>query len=1696
MALLLSLFTLGSWAAKTVYIPSTWVYNSSTQEYTEGGNSDLQWSYNRSKQSDNCIVFWQKGFGTNPKTGSLTFDPDAVLSVAEQCYAKNVTTLGFSCSNMLNKYKLMILVNYTTDWVCYGGGYDFEVSALWIAPSAVSPAGHSLAHEVGHSFHYMCYAEAANYSHTSSSSINTGFHLACGNGQAIWEQTAQWQANQSYPAEMFSQSYPLFGNNANYAFSHEWMRYQSYWFHYYLCEHYNDLTTVAQVWKQPMTGQSNGNATDFCQALMAKKSLSASQFYALYFDYAMKCATFDFTAAASYRDNYIGNFDYYAVQLDTKKYQVAYASAPQSTGFNVIELTVPSSGTTITTKFTALQHGCALADADPGQYNNGNANSLVNANVSNYNSAGTASDRGFRVGYVFLKSDGTRSYYNDNTVHCTGTAEVTENISTTVPANTSRIFLVVTPALTTYVKHAWDDNILNDDQWPYSFELVNTDLKTASVYTEPIPEEPVFTKVLDGRSIANVTLTYNVIIPPSSSEYSGTAVILNTGNAVNALCTAFQLESSNIFGHVIDYTASQGNGTIMSCALNSSGGVQASGKNTNGTFGHWFNSAGTVVNWGNNSVVYTEFDANYANVSIGQYPGLNSNGTTRTIREGLVYKDVNGNTAKAMFVYNVTFKTGAAPTAYLSAIDYTAPADATTPVKEQLTSNGFTQITALPADYSPYFFVLYDHDQDLTMVPKTGVHQESTYMGMWYDADLNPMTSKEPLWTLDAFEQDNTTYQIVTNATIPDYMFQTEYNKAYFYRTHDNGGGGTGWGRTLYAYDSSNSYWTIQNGVYPQNGYLGPWDAAAFADDAETALNKTEATEVGHFDVFTILRGDYVKRFDAWNDATYDSPLDITYVLENPGGERRTTIGWKSTGTNWQGQGNSPAGKVGGYYLECYNGSGVGSSDFYQEISGLPDGYYRFSARGLVRDGGDQGFSIYANSESTKVTSPNLSARFNVIVQVLDGNLRVGAKAESVTKDWIAIDDAKLEYLGLSIPSYNVGTPTSDIADGSYIQDLSTWTLNFTEATSNVEGAVFSILDNSKKASLFKDATKVGDYTLNLSGKTVSVTFSGVTLDTESTYHIDFPAGAVGYAGQVSNEAVSITFHTPVVFDGTYYLYNTYTENYMSRGIQYGTGAIVDDWGLAINVVTNTQGQTMLRYFDSQQYLYASAGWCFGDGNEGGSLKFTMSKTGTNYKFLKANSNEYLAVYYGRIVNDAREGDNLVGTSNVWTLEPTADHVANYTRCADTQAATAATAASISGITTKAALDSYVNTSTDTDDVAITGYKAERYQWYASNANPTVESEYYKETVTGLTPGLYRLSVDAFQRAAWFEDVAAADGARGLIYVYANDAKTQVKSVMEYGSTTAFDASTDYQSGGFYYANREWSGYDALSTGNYQNVVYVYVPADDGQTTGTLTFGINNPNRLGQQDENRGTWCMYQNFRLERVVPSITLSETDGTAPARATHVNVTLNRTISANTWNTVCFPFAMTSAQIKTAFGNNTVVKQLSGATPNDENITLTFQAVDDIAANTPYILKTDAGGTQYTINDIDVTPSKDLTFDEVDGIQFIGNYIYPFTLANDGGTDFYIKDNMFYSSPGATKLKGFRAYFHVPNSSNGNQVKALLSNFDDNATDIRLLDDDCQPTDVYTPSGILIRSRATSLEGLPRGTYITGGKKVQIK
>lgn len=658
---LLTTFCSSLMAQKTVYIPNEWrnPWPSDSLLYKESDpDNKYTWSKSRSVESDNVIVFWDNGYGsTLPSKSASAYrvDEQDLLKKCEDFFDLEINRLGFvdATKSNLSKYKVMVLLNHTTDWVCYGGGYDYQVSALWLGPSACKPVGHSVAHEVGHSFHYMCYAEHSG--HKDSQTDNTGFHLACGNGQCIWEQTAQWQACQSYPELMFDQSINVFRKSHNYAYSHEWHRYQSYWFHYYLCQYYNDITTVAQVWNQPMTGQSQGNGTDFNQALMKLKGLKAVDIFRLYFDYACRLVTWDLDVCEPYRNAYIGDFDYRCVMTDNGGYQVALASCPQGSGFNVIPLQVPAAGTEVTTHLTGLKPGSALADADPGEYLGGDTQWTKSTNRKYNNVSPTY--RGFRMGYVALMTDGTRMYFSQDSVYCTGTDVVTADYTMTMPEGVSKLWLVVTPALKTYVKHKWDEKIDADDMWPYQVKFEGTDIGSrALVYANP---------TIDGRAIDDVKFTYDVTFP-RRNDYSGTSVSV-AGIAAATLGTAFQMQASDIAGKMQSWkSAGPDNNKVMFYAVNNNDGLVSRGSTANG-YGHWFNATGNVCDYGS-GYVYSEFDPASLTFTVGQYPNRCTNGKTYTIRQALRYRKSADEQATAIFVFNITL--GDAVSATLSNIEY------------------------------------------------------------------------------------------------------------------------------------------------------------------------------------------------------------------------------------------------------------------------------------------------------------------------------------------------------------------------------------------------------------------------------------------------------------------------------------------------------------------------------------------------------------------------------------------------------------------------------------------------------------------------------------------------------------------------------------------------------------------------------------------------------------------------------------------------------------------------------------------------------------------------------------------------------------------------------------------------------------------------------------------------------------------
>jgi hypothetical protein len=436
-------------------------------------SEDAKYSFTRYKQSEHFFVFWEAGFGDNPNSenvpSNLRVDIDDLLAKAEQFYNTNIVKTKFSevgkGKSYLDIYKMEIYLVYTTEWLATGSGYDNVIGALWVNPSTCQPVGSVIAHEIGHSFQYQVYCDQIYTKQTGEWDFKTGFRYTyegatCGNG--FWEQTAQWQSFQDYPDEMFyAWTFSEWENNYHRHFEHELMRYGSYWLHVYWAEKYG-LEAIGNIWKKSKYPDD---------AITTYMKLYDNNNYDVLreelFDYAMKIATYDLDTLRIYSLEFVDRYKtvFYS---NNGYYQVAYASCPGATGFNVIPLKVSSKnkGKEISVEFVGLEPGSALASSDPGQTVKEDGQGSTVRNYNNVNKGNV----GWRYGFVTINSDDSRTYSN--------VFSDPNGIATfQVPSNVKKLFMVVQGSPNSYIKSAWDDEETTDAQFPYKVKFTNTSLK-------------------------------------------------------------------------------------------------------------------------------------------------------------------------------------------------------------------------------------------------------------------------------------------------------------------------------------------------------------------------------------------------------------------------------------------------------------------------------------------------------------------------------------------------------------------------------------------------------------------------------------------------------------------------------------------------------------------------------------------------------------------------------------------------------------------------------------------------------------------------------------------------------------------------------------------------------------------------------------------------------------------------------------------------------------------------------------------------------------------------------------------------------------------------------------------------------------------------------------------------------------------
>ena len=460
---------------------------------------DARFSFARYAESDHFFVFWDRAFGDDPNAPSvpanMRVNIDDLLAKAEHFFQTNVNRLGMTTvgqgKSYLDQYKMQIYILYQEEWLATGAGYDNRIGALWVNPSTCQPVGSTIAHEIGHSFQYQVYCDQLLQGVIADEwSMSAGFRYGFGpggkeNGCSYWEQCAQWQAQLDYPEEMFGYHVPVWKKNCHRIFYHEWMRYASYWLQHYWVNK-RGIEAYAAIWQESRFPE---DPIQTYTRLYNGGDMQAT--YDELYDYAAHMVYYDLDNVRQYADPYMqGDYSTELLRRDDGSYLVAYASAPGTTGFNVIPLEARP-GAAVSVAIEAIAPGSKLDPRDSGKLHDGDENVIGTTSVYNRQS-NTSSN--YRFGFVTV-SGGKPSYSP-----MTRTAE-SATATFTVPASADELYLVVCATPDVYNQVGWDDREDNDEQWPYAFTVSGTD-----VYGYSQPPTTTYEKVSDNLIKGDVAI--------------------------------------------------------------------------------------------------------------------------------------------------------------------------------------------------------------------------------------------------------------------------------------------------------------------------------------------------------------------------------------------------------------------------------------------------------------------------------------------------------------------------------------------------------------------------------------------------------------------------------------------------------------------------------------------------------------------------------------------------------------------------------------------------------------------------------------------------------------------------------------------------------------------------------------------------------------------------------------------------------------------------------------------------------------------------------------------------------------------------------------------------------------------------------------------------------------------------------------
>ena len=312
------------------------------------------------------------------------------------------------------------------------------------------------------------------------------------------------------------------------------------------------------------------------------------------------------------------------------------------------------------------------------------------------------------------------------------------------------------------------------------------------------------------------------------------------------------------------------------------------------------------------------------------------------------------------------------------------------------------------------------------------------------------------------------------------------------------------------------------------------------------------------------------------------------------------------------------------------------------------------------------------------------------------------------------------------------------------------------------------------------------------------------------------------------------------------------------------------------------------------------------------------------------------------------------------------------------------------------------------------------------------------------------------------------------------DVRHSVKSTSSIGSNNQFLA--------IQYTNPQ------CVSGNSGILLKVVISASDAIPVDSKFTGIISDIVLNAVDNTR-VEVENSTFDIDVTAPAdpwVTLDENSTTLPeASDGETEIKVKRTLKANQWNTICFPFAMTRTQKNEVFGRDVKLATYGAYEIAEDGINVLFDAVGStkgIDANKPYIIKTSKDISEFMITST-IVPCNNAPFEGDEEIGFFYG-----TLKAGGKVPancLFLNGGKFWYSTGQSNIKAFRGYFEFVDGlasleTAASKVKMI---FRDETTGIKDVIVKTANDDMYDLQGRRIVKP-------DKGVYIKNGKKVVIK